>query len=167
MRQFAGMFVPGGVLLLAAWALQHEAIVRDMAAPSGVYFCLSALVVPVLLSWYHDQSRLLAISIALALTVFGWVRLPAEADIARLAMFFFVPLIILLMQVFSEQRVLTRIGVVRVGLVGAAALTVLWASVSNEGWFNGLFSWGGGRSSWTWLPWTIQIAFLAALIVVA
>jgi diguanylate cyclase (GGDEF)-like protein len=166
MRHLFGIFVPGGVLLLAAWAVQQEEVVRGMAAPYAVYFCFGALIVPVLLSWYHDQSRLLAISLALALTVFGWVRLPAEANTARLAMMFFLPLIFLLTEAFSEQRVLTRIGCLRIGLVVCAALGVAWMSGAKDGWWTALFAWGGGRSTWTWLPWAEQLAFAVGALLI-
>ncbi|HEV2021460.1 MAG TPA: GGDEF domain-containing protein [Terriglobales bacterium] len=153
-------------MLLAAWAVQQEEVVRGMAAPYAVYFCFSALIVPVLLSWYHDQSRLLAISLALAFTVFGWVRLPAEANTARLAMMFFLPLIFLLTEVFSEQRVLTRIGCLRIGLVVCAALGVAWMSGAKDGWWTALFAWGGGRSTWTWLPWAEQLSFAVGALLI-
>ena len=166
MRHLLGIFVPGGVLLLAAWAVQQDEVVRGLAAPYALYFCFSALIVPVLLSWYHDQSRLLAISLALALTVLGWVKLPAQAHTARLAMLFFLPLIFLLTDIVSEQRVLTRIGALRIGFVACAALGVAWMSGAQNGWWTTFFTWGEGRSTWTWLPWAAQLSFAAGALLI-
>src|SRR2546423_4756947 len=125
MRQILAIFVPGGVLLLAAWAVQQEEVVRGVASPYAGYFCVCALLVAVLLSWYHDQSRFLSISGALALAVLGWVRLPAGAHSARLGILFLLPVIFVLAAVFYEQRVFTRVGALRLGLLAAAALAVV------------------------------------------
>jgi hypothetical protein len=38
LRFLTGLLIPGGVLLLAAWALNHEPVVLDAAAPYAVYF---------------------------------------------------------------------------------------------------------------------------------
>src|SRR6185295_1006860 len=59
LRFLAGLLAPGGVLVLATWAVQREEVVRSAAAPYAAYFCFGALVAGVLLSWYYDQSRLL------------------------------------------------------------------------------------------------------------
>ena len=153
-------------MLLAAWAVQQDEVVRGLAVPYAIYFCFCALIVPVLLSWYHDQSRMLAVSLALALTVFGWVRLPVEAHAARLAMLFFLPLIFLLTEVFSQQRVLTATGALRLGLVAGAALAVAWLRGANDGWWTAWLTWGEGRSRWTWLPWTVQLSFAVGALLI-
>ena len=44
-RFLAGLLAPGGVLLLATWAVQREEVVHSAAAPYAAYFCFSALVV--------------------------------------------------------------------------------------------------------------------------
>ena len=67
-RFLAGLLAPGGVLVLATWAVQREDVVQSAAAPYAAYFCFSALVAAVLLSWYHDQSRLLCSAAAVVLT---------------------------------------------------------------------------------------------------
>ena len=44
LRFLAGMLAPGGVLVLATWAVQREEVVRSAAAPYAVFFCFGALV---------------------------------------------------------------------------------------------------------------------------
>jgi diguanylate cyclase (GGDEF)-like protein len=166
MRQLLAIFLPGGALLLGAWAVQHEPVVRATAAPYAGYFCVAAVIVPVLLSWYHDQSRFLAISGALALAVLGWNRLPAEAHAARLAVVFLLPVIFLICGAFPEQRVFTRMGAVRVGVLACAVIAVVSITAAKGGWWSPLLAWGEGRSTWTPLSWTAQLAFAAAALVV-
>ena len=75
LRFLAGLLAPGGVLVLATWAVQREEVVRSAAAPYAAYFCFGALAAGVLLSWYYDQSRLLCSASAVVLTVLalgGW-----------------------------------------------------------------------------------------------
>src|SRR3954470_16028286 len=164
MRQVLGLFLPGGALLLAAWAVQQEEVVRGVASPYAGYFCVCALLVAVLLSWYHDQSRFLSISGALALAVLGWVRLPADAHSARLAILFLLPVIFLLAAALYEQRVFTRVGALRMSLLAAAALTVVGiAAAKNAPWMSPL-AWGENQSTLTWLPRTEQISFVVAAV---
>ena len=76
LRFLAGLLAPGGVLVLATWAVQREEVVQSAAAPYAPYFCVSALVAAVLLSWYSDQARLLCIASAVVLTVWPSGRWP-------------------------------------------------------------------------------------------
>src|SRR6185436_14445208 len=76
LRFLAGLLAPGGVLVLATWAVQREDVVQSAAAPYAAYFCFGALLAGVLLSWYHDQSRLLCAAVAIVLT---WERCSAVA----------------------------------------------------------------------------------------
>ena len=41
LRFLAGLLAPGGVLVLATWAVQREEVVRSAAAPYAAYFCLA------------------------------------------------------------------------------------------------------------------------------
>ncbi len=48
----SSLLTQGAILVLAAWALQREEVVRDAAGPYAVFFCFGALLAAVLLSWY-------------------------------------------------------------------------------------------------------------------
>ncbi|HZW71915.1 MAG TPA: hypothetical protein VFF43_00150, partial [Caldimonas sp.] len=81
------LLAPGGILVLAAWAVQHEDLVRTAVAPYAVYFCFGTLAASVLLSWYYDQSRLLCTATLLMLSVWRMNHWPDDPSFAKLAAF--------------------------------------------------------------------------------
>ena len=132
---FAGFLAPGGVLLFATWALQREEVVHAAAAPYAAYFCFSALVAAVVLSWYYDQSRLLCSAAAVVLTVLA-LRPPAiDSSLARLAAVVLLPLNFCLFAVLKEHGVLTLDGLLKVGIVAAQPIGLYWIAQTNG--FNG------------------------------
>jgi diguanylate cyclase (GGDEF)-like protein len=151
-------------VLLAAWALGHEEVVRTAAAPYAAYFCYGALATAVLLSWYYDQARLLCITLALGLTVWGLGRLPVGAEAARLAAIFLLPLNFILFEWLSEAGVMTISGLVRIGFVSIQLLGVAWLGLTEGGPLRTILQWGSGAAGWTWLPLAAQISFGAAAI---
>src|SRR5688500_18491927 len=106
-RFLAGLLAPGGVLVLATWAVQREEVVQSAAAPYAAYFCFSTLVAAVLLSWYHDQSRLLCSSAAVVLTVLALGPLAIDSKIVKLAAVILLPLNFSLFVVLKERGVMT------------------------------------------------------------
>jgi hypothetical protein len=86
-RLLPSQLAPGGVLLLAAWAVQREDVVRSAAAPYAAYFCAGALVAAVLLSWYYDQSQLFCSAAAIALTVLAFEPSALDTHTKNVAMF--------------------------------------------------------------------------------
>lgn len=162
LRFLTGLLTPGGVLLAAAWAVQNEAVVRDAAAPYALYFAFGALAAAVLLSWYHDQSRLLAVSFAVALTVTALQRWPDHSNIATLAAVFLLPLNFILFAGWRENGVLTLRGIVKLGIVVAQATGVVWLSGQAGHGLEPFLRWregGGGGSS---MPPAVQLSFLIA-----
>jgi diguanylate cyclase (GGDEF)-like protein len=151
-------------VLLAVWALGNEEVVRTAAAPYAAYFCYGALATAVLLSWYYDQARILCISLALGLTVWGLGHLPAGAEAARLAAIFLLPLNFILFEWLSEAGVMTLSGLIRVGFVSIQVLGVAWLGLAEGGPLKTILQWGSGAVGWTWLPLAAQISFGAALI---
>jgi diguanylate cyclase (GGDEF)-like protein len=79
LRALGGLFIPGGVLVAAALAVQHEPVMRNAAAPYALHFAIGSLTAAILLSWHHEQPRLLFAAAAVALTVAGSQRWPAGA----------------------------------------------------------------------------------------
>ena len=69
LRVLAGFLFPGGVLVAAAMAFQHEPVMRDAVAPYVLYFAIGSLSAAILLCWHHDHRVLLSAAVAIALIV--------------------------------------------------------------------------------------------------
>src|SRR5688572_22676895 len=126
LRFLAGLLAPGGVLVLATWAVQTEEVVQSAAAPYAAYFCFSALVAAVLLSWYHDQSRLLCSASAVVLTVLAFRPPATDSNMVKLAAVILLPLNFSLFAVLKEHGVTTFDGLLKVAIVAAQALGLYW-----------------------------------------
>ena len=92
LRFLASLLVPGGVLVLATWAVQREEVVQSAAAPYAAYFCFDALVVAVLLSMYYDQARLFCSALVVVLTVLALGPWVTDSNMLRLALVILLPL---------------------------------------------------------------------------
>src|SRR5688572_10865399 len=159
LRFLAGLLAPGGVLVLAAWAVQREDVVQSAASPYAAYFCFSALVAAVLLSWYHDQSRLLCSAAALVLTVLAF-RLPAtDANMLKLAAVILLPLNFSLFAVLKERGVITFDGLLKVGILAAQPLVLIWIAQTNGPNWGAPAGWSGGSGAGAGLPWIAQLSF--------
>ena len=126
LRLLSSLVAPGGVLVAAAWAVQHEDVVRAAAAPYAIYFCFGTLATAVLLSWYFDQARLLCSAAAVVLTAWAFEQWPEAAHPARLASSVALPVTFVLLAALKESGVMTLAGVLKVGVVAAQAFGVLW-----------------------------------------
>ena len=157
--------MPWSLLLLGAWAVQKEQVVWAAAAPYTIYFCYGVLAATVLLSWYQDQARLFSIALAIGLSVWAWVHLPAQADLARLAVVFLLPLNFIFFEWMNERGVLNLNGVVRLGLVGVQVLGVAWLSVTEVAPLRSFLRWGEPNGGPAWLPRTEVFSFVVAALV--
>jgi diguanylate cyclase (GGDEF)-like protein len=164
LRFLTGLLIPGGVLLLAAWALNHEPVVLDAAAPYAVYFCFGALVTAVLLSWYHDQSGLLGVASAVALTVWALDRWPDYPNAATMAATFLLPLNFVLFASLKERGVMAFDGLLKIGSVGAQAACVAWVAQYNREDVASLMRWGKPLAEWSPLPVVAQLSFAVAAL---
>lgn len=126
LRFLVGLPIPGCVLLVAAWAVQNEPVVRDAAAPYALYFGIGALAAAVLLCWYHDQSRLLSVTLAVALTLTALLRPPDASSIAVPAAMCLLPLNIALFAVWQDKVVGALRRVPKPGIVFAQAAGIVW-----------------------------------------
>ena len=108
LRFLASLLVPGGVLVLATWAVQREEVVRSAAAPYAAYFCFDALVVGVLLSMYYDQARLLCSAAAVFLTVLVLGPWLTDSTMVKLAVAILLPLNFSVLAVSKERSNLRR-----------------------------------------------------------
>ena len=158
LRFLAGLLAPGGVLVLATWAVQREEVVRSAAAPYAAYFCFGALVAAVLLSWYYDQSRLLCSASAVALTVLALGPLVTDSRLVKLAAVILLPLNFSLLAVLKERGVMTFDGLLKVAIVAAQPFAVFWiAQASANG--GAPVSWSRGFGVGAGLPWIAQLSF--------
>jgi diguanylate cyclase (GGDEF)-like protein len=146
LRFLAGLLAPGGVLVLAAWAVQREEVVQSAAAPYAAYFCFSALVAAVLLSWFHDQSRLLCCALAVVLTVLAFRPLVTESSMVTLAAVILLPLNFSLFALMTERGVMTFDGFLKIGIVEAQAFGLIWIA-------------RGNAPDWGAPPWIAQLSF--------
>jgi diguanylate cyclase (GGDEF)-like protein len=159
LRFLAGLLAPGGVLVLAAWAVQREEVVQQAAAPYAAYFCFGALLAAVLLSWYHDQCRPLCSASVVVLTVLALARLGIDSDMAQLAAVILLPLNFSLLAVVKERGVTTLDGLLKVGMIAAQAAGVFWIAQGN-----GAHGISAGAGLW----WMAQLSFaIGALTLLA
>jgi len=119
------LLTQGAVLVLAAWVLQREEVVRDFAAPYAGFFCFGALSAAVLVSWYYDHSRLLGITVAVTLSAWRLGKWPANSDVATLAAFL-LPINFVLLAALKERGVLSIDGFLKIALIAAQVAGVAW-----------------------------------------
>ena len=158
-RFIAGVLAPGGVLVLATWAIQREEVVQSAATPYAAYFCFSALVAAVLLSWYHDQSRLLCSASAVVLTVLALGPLAIDSNIAKLAAVILLPLNFSLFAVLKERGVMTFEGLLKVGIVATQTFGLYWLAQGGGPIWGAPLRWSGEFGVGTGLPWIAQLSF--------
>jgi diguanylate cyclase (GGDEF)-like protein len=159
LRFLAGLLAPGGVLVLATWAVQREEVVRSAAAPYAAYFCFGALVAGVLLSWYYDQSRLLCSASAVVLTVLALGPLAPDSSMVKLAAVILLPLNFSLLAVLKERGVMTFDGLLKVGIVAAQAFGVFWIDQGVGPNWGAPLGWSSGSGAGVGLPWIAQLSF--------
>ncbi|HJR59917.1 MAG TPA: GGDEF domain-containing protein [Vicinamibacterales bacterium] len=164
LRFLTGLLTPGGVLLAAAWALQSEAVVRAAAAPYAVYFAFGALAAAILLCWYHDQSRLLAVASAVALTVIALERWPGDANIVKLAAIFLLPLNFVLFAALRENGVMTIQGLGKLVIVIGQAAGVAWMSGEMSQEVEPFLRWREPVGGWSTMPLVAQLSFAIAAL---
>lgn len=164
LRSLPGLVVPGGLLLLAAWALHREQLVRNVMFPYAIYFCFGALVAAAMLSWYHNYARVLCLSAVAGIAVWSFAGLTTGPEINRLIPTILLPLNFILFAWLVERGVLTlsgltKLGVIALQIAGIVALTRFggprWESIL-----------AGIRpaAEWTWMPWSALLLFAAAAL---
>jgi len=163
LRLLNGLLAPGGVLLLAAWSLNHEPVVRDAVLPYAAYFCFGTLAAAVLLSWYHDQARLLGVASAVALTVSTLERWPDNLNGAAPAATFLLPLNFVFFASSRERGVLSLDGGFKVGIVAAQAAVVAWMVQADRA-IGSVLRLGSPFGEWSSLPLLSLFSFAVAAV---
>jgi diguanylate cyclase (GGDEF)-like protein len=164
LKFFFGLLRPGGILLLAAWALQHEDVVRAAAVPYAPYFCYGTVTVAMLLGWYHDQARMLSTAAAIMLMVLALLEWPDAVQAGKLAVLILLPLTVLAFGTMSERGVLTAPGLMQVALLGVQVLLVTWIAAHDSTVMTAIVQWGPEGTSLSWLPWSVQLSYLVAAV---
>lgn len=167
LRLLGNLLLPWSLLLLSAWAVQKEAVVRAAASPYAGYFCYAVLVAALLLNWYSDQSRLLSIALAIGLSVWGWRYLFPEAQLARLAIIFLLPLNFVFLEWLGESGALSLTGALRLAAVGLQIPIVAWLRFAQPALIQNFLSWREPVSSAAAisLPLSETICFAVALLI--
>ena len=132
-RALAGLLSPAGLLVLAAWALDHEPVVRDAVAPYVTYFAFGTLSTAILLCWYHDQSRLLSAAIATALAVLVLERSSESVNDAKLIVLFLLPVTFVFVAALQESGVITFSGVAKLACAAFPTGVFLRTSTADYG----------------------------------
>ncbi len=170
LRFLGGLLAPGGVLLLASWAVQREEVVHSAAAPYAPYFCFASVAVAVLLTWYYDQSRLFYGATAVVLTIVALGQWAANTEMARLAAMILLPLNFSLLAVSRERGLMTLDGFLKGGIVAAQAFGLIWIiQGSGPNWdlplWSTPFGEGSGPSSIARFSFAIGAVTLLTLVV--
>jgi diguanylate cyclase (GGDEF)-like protein len=160
-RSLAGLVSPGGVLLLAAFALYREEPVRNAADPYTFYFCFAALAAAALLSWYHNYARVLCLALATGIAVWSSAGLSAGSETHRMIPVVLLPLNFVLFAWLVERGVLTLNGLLKLGAVGLqVAGVIVWTRFGDSRW--GFLFEGSRPAAGTWMPWSALLVFSAA-----
>jgi diguanylate cyclase (GGDEF)-like protein len=167
LRFLANLLAPGGVLVLAAWAIQREDVIRTAASPYAAYFCFGALAASVLLSWYYDQSRLLCSAAAVVLTVLALESSRADSHLVQLAALTLLPLNFAFVAVLKERGVMTLDGLLKVAIVAAQAIVVFWIVEQNPTNSGKPLASSLGNPAGLGLPWIAQLSFAIGILTLA
>jgi diguanylate cyclase (GGDEF)-like protein len=160
LRSVVGLFAPGGVLVLAAWAIQQEDVVRGIAEPYAVFFCYGALAAAVLLSWYYDQSRLLCCAAAVTLCVWRMAQWPGDPSFGKLVAFL-LPLNFMIFAALKERGVLTFDGLLKIAFIVVQVAGMTWVVENNS--VAQFLRWGDQPGAWLWLPAAARLTFAVAV----
>lgn len=157
----ADFLSPGGILVAAAWALEHEPVVRDAAAPYLAYVAVGALSTAILLCWYHDQSRLLSAAVAAAVAVATLEQGPESAGDAKLIVIVLLPLTFVLVAALHENGVLTFSGLAKLASAAIPILAYLTIFDRNQRIGSALLQ-QSGTATW---PVAVYLSFATAAVI--
>jgi diguanylate cyclase (GGDEF)-like protein len=162
LRSLTGLVAPGGLLLLAAFALYREEPVRNAMGPYTIYFFFGALAAAALLSWYHNYARVLCLAVVSGLAVWSFAGLTSGPEISKAIPAILLPLNFVLFAWLVERGVLTMNGMLKLGAIGVqVAGIIVWTRFGGLSWD---FISGGTRpaAEWTWMPWSVLLSFAVA-----
>jgi diguanylate cyclase (GGDEF)-like protein len=157
-----GLLSPGGLLLLAAFALYREEPVRHAMGPYTIYFCFGALASSALLSWYHNYARVLCLAVATGIAVWCFAGLSAGPEINKAVPAILLPLNFVLFAWLAERGVLTLGGLLKLGAIGVQVAGVIFWTQMGGAYLDFIPSGSRPAAEWTWMPWSALVLFGAA-----
>ena len=167
LRFVASLLAPGGVLVLATWAVQREEVVLAAATPYAPYFCFGALAAALLLSMYYDQARLLSSAAAVLLTVVMLGPWVTGSNLVKFAVVTLLPLNFGLLALTRERGLMTFAGLLKLGIVAAQPFGLIWFAQTNAPNWRAPLSSSGGLDGSISLPLIAQLSFaISALTLV-
>ncbi len=162
LRSLPALVSPGGLLLLAAWALQREEAVRNVLGPYTIYFCFGALAASALLSWYHNYARVLCLAVATGIAVWSFAGRTSGPEISKLMPAILLPLNFVLFAWLVERGVLTLSGLVKLSAIGAQVAGVFVLTRFGGPRWESVLAGNRPAAEWTWMPWSTLVSFAAA-----
>jgi diguanylate cyclase (GGDEF)-like protein len=123
-RSLTSLAYPGGLLLLAVFALYREDSLRSAVGPYTVYFCFGSLAAAALLSWYHNYARVLCLAAATGVAVWSFAVLSGP-QISRVVPAILLPLNFVLFACLIERGVLTLGGTLKLAVIGVQVAGVI------------------------------------------
>ena len=163
LRFLGSLLAPGGVLVLATWAVQREEVVRGVTTPYAPYFCFGALVAALLLSMYYDQARLLSSAATVVLTVVMLGPWVTGYSLVKFGVVILLPLNFSLLALSKERGLMTLAGLLKLGIVAAQPFALIWFAETNAPDWKAPMSASGGFDA-TRLLLLAQISFAIGAI---
>jgi diguanylate cyclase (GGDEF)-like protein len=152
LRLLTGLAYPGGLLLLAAFALYREEPVQNAVAPYTIYFCFGALAAAALLSWYHNYARVLCLAAATGIAVWSFAVLAGGSEVSKVVPAILLPLNFVLFAWLVERGVLTLSGILKLAAIGLqVAGVVVWMRLGST-----------SAGKWAGMPWSVILVFVAS-----
>lgn len=177
MKHLYTLFVPGGIILLAALAILRPRAVPDAAVPVVQVFPYLVAAGGLFLGWFFNRSRIVYTIVLLAVAdvtlqhvVLGPGPMRGSQRVVFQALAVLLPLNLVAYALITERGILTLRGVSRLLPIIVQAGAVWFISQpEHRAWARWLGHELVSRDlvSWTSLPQPVLAAFLAALIVQA
>jgi diguanylate cyclase (GGDEF)-like protein len=165
LRTLKSLVSPGGLLLLAAFALYRQVPVRESIGPHTIQFCFGALAAAALLSWYHNYARMFCLAIATGIAVWSFGGLSTGPDISRAIPAILLPLNFVVFAWMVERGMVTVNGLLKLAAIGVQVAGIfVWARFGGS---HSSFVADDNHSaaSWTWMPWSVLLVFGGAALV--
>jgi diguanylate cyclase (GGDEF)-like protein len=164
LRFLGSLLAPGGALVLATWAVHREEVILGAVAPYAAYYCFDVLVAAVLLSMYYGQTRLLCSASAVVATVLVLGPWLTDSNLVKLAVVTLLPLNFSLLAVSKERGLMTLDGLIKLGIVVAQPLILIWIAQMNGSNWGAALDRSRGLEIAARLSWSAQLSFAIAAL---
>jgi len=139
LKLLSSFVMPGGLVLLAAMGLLHPRGLPDWSLSLVYAYAYIFLGAGILLGWYMNRSRVLFATLVLALAdralMQFWAGEGATEGVGRLvfnAIALLLPLNFMALSFIKESPMVTRLEIMRLGLILLQAVLVAWVGLFGE-----------------------------------